>query len=179
MVIYTPPDWQLHDELVENMYPGSKYHKLAAYVFEGLRGMPKTKHEQWVLDISGLSENSSIFTGETIERLAGIPKHMLKQVLYRSFPRAHRYHIFRPLDPDAEYEEFTRLPDGFLVIRSTYANRFDMWGRTDIKYISQIFVVPPGWKEIKYWIIDAIANGSKGDWYTMKGVIEDAKDYEK
>jgi hypothetical protein len=177
VIIYTPPDWQLHDEYIENKFPGSKYHQLSTYVFKALQGQPKTKHEQWVLNISGLPANSSVFTTDVIERLAQIPRNMVKSVLYRSFPRAKRYMLFHPLDPDDPYEEFEKLPDGTLALRSVYANRYDMWDRSGIKYICQIFVVPPDWKEIKYWIIDAIANGAKSDWYKMKAVIEDAKDY--
>jgi hypothetical protein len=135
--------------------------------------MPKTKHEQMILDISGCPENSSVFTAEVIQKLAGIPRQMLKSVLYRSFKRSRKYLLFHPLDPDDSYEEFERLEDGTLTI-----NSFNFrWGRENVKYICQIFIVPPDWKEIKYWIIDAIANGAKGDWYKMKGVIEDAENY--
>jgi hypothetical protein len=170
-ITYVPPTWDLHDEYINNTYPPAVYHELAVYTVLGLSDKPRSKHEQMILDISGYPKDSITFKLADVMKAIGIPASQMRSVLAKSFRGFVRhYSIFLPTDPDADYSEFIPLPDGTLAIRR-------LSYREDVKYISTIYVVKRGWKDPCYWIIDALSNGRRGDWYKMKGVIENAEIY--
>lgn len=152
-------------------------------------------------------EKTAAFEAKEIEGIMGIPERQLRYLLKWSGFRGsyRRFHCYTPQyfpfgrDKDLKemYGVLEQEPD---VYRGTRMLRFDELKRVyeeglqarvpGFKHLLKvlvkegcvakdpnIYVVKEGWRPASYFIVDAINNAKKGEWYKMQNLIDSAPVY--
>ena len=198
VVVYRPPTWELHNESVEQYWPGKNTYSTLDAIAGALVGRELTEEMEGVLRACGYpAASTAAFTAWDIEQLTGWNERHLKLVMHYKYKfnygRWHLYSLrFPPDDPELlwayniirQQPEVSRKVHTLRLARpaGSYVHGF----KTMLKRLEKenyvvredsIYVLNTAHRPLDYDRIDAITNMHRGRWFAMKALVDGAQEY--
>ena len=196
IIVFRPPSWVLHQQLVDQLYPSRDHLQALEMVINGLRGRDVDDRLAAAVRYAGLDPKEvTVFTAPEVIGLLGIDYPIFRVLMndYMWRGHYHRFHCYTPvIEPENEalLDMYRRLESEPEVYRGERMLRFNQLDgrnqRPNIKLLSReksvirgthIHIVTPGWKPVNHARYDAISQVHRADWFKMKNVLDAAPEY--
>jgi hypothetical protein len=190
VILYKPPTWELHEELVDFLYPSSAHYRTLLLFIKGIRGAPTSQLQQDALSLSGHDPKlTTVFNAHEIAPVLGMSARQVKMLLGFKFRGFHtRYSTYLPMlrpntsDLSVAFDVLTELPaqDGeWRLLRFDDFEESKLALKQLVKYGyvrrgKDIYLLQDGYRQPDYIAIDAVNNARRGDWYKMRTIVDRA-----
>jgi hypothetical protein len=198
VVIYKPPTWALHEELIEKRYPTSYLTSTMLMVAEGLRQRKLCDIHQAALDYSGFDpDETSVFEAGDIMEITGATVSQVNKLFREYGFRGNfvRYDVIAPMaEPDNPhlmemYKAIESLPSiyngyrmiPFLRLPGDFYNKMNtltqLYREGSIRKLPSIYLLQNGYKPSPKYVKDAITVANRAQWFKMRNLIDTAPKY--
>ena len=201
MVIYRPPTWNLHEDMLEYKNPTSNIYYTLYTLIHCLMGRELPPRLEAALQYSEYRarDKVAVFEAKEIQAIIGLDDRQIRTVLngkglHNVYSRYHCYTpMIEPEDPDLLYfykllESCPAMPNNERYLRmDLFPGHKRLQGQSRLmsrlvreKYVKKnphIYVIRTGYKPLDYPVIDAIANARRGEWFRMRNLIDQSPEY--
>lgn len=198
IIIYKPPTWALHEELIEKRYPTSYLTSTMLMIAEGLRERELCDIHKAALDYSGFDpDGASVFEAGDIMEISGATVSQVNK-LFRDFGfrgKFVRYDVIAPMaEPDDPhlmemYKAIESLPNvyngyrmiPFLRLPGEFHNTFRiltaLYREGSIRKLPSIYVLEKGYKPSPKHVRDAITVANRAQWFKIRNLVDNSPIY--
>jgi len=199
-VIYMPPDWSMHYEQLDMLYPSLKTYKQFHKALDVFRVLFKCDRHSFVQKLSGLT-NSAVFSSHEFTEKTGIDPKKVRHMLYHGYRREYRrYFMYRLVSRPDNYlsEAFDILAkepnvNGLVALRGDELSRvYEVGGiknrvpkfkshlkllvkNNNVMKYDEIYVV--GKRKLSYDEINANSKLFLNEFEEMRKLVTNAKEY--
>ena len=205
-IVYCPPDWSMHEEVINNRYPETHEYKKVIKLLRIFKDYEFNHIKNAALQFSGMSVNTfSVFTGKEWESETGVPETRLRHILnnrYKGlYKKIYPYILGLPPESDlcATYDLLLNEPShkkGYRFLRGNQLARvFESGGiknrvpkfNTDLKKLIRgkhiiecepVYIVYNKSEKMMDW--QEIAEKSdkyREEWYKIRDIVTNAEEY--
>src|SRR5512139_677455 len=184
IIVFRPPSWVLHQQLVDQRYPSQDNLRALEMVINGLRGRDVPDRLAAAVRYAGFDQKEvTAFTAPEVIGLLGIDYPVFRVLMNDYMWRGHyvRYNCLTPvIEPENAmltdaYHRLEAEPDVYRGERMLRFNQIDGQNQQSIVKLlvreksvirdAHIHIVTPGWKPINHARYDAIAQVHRADWF--------------
>jgi len=198
IVIYRPPTWALHEELIEQRYPTSYLNLTMLLAVEGFVQRELCDIHKAALNYSGFDpEGACVFEAGDIMEVTGAKLPQVNK-LFREYgfrSKFLRYDVIAPMaEPDNPYlmemyREIEALPDvyngyrmiPFMRLPGEYFNKMNiltqLYREGSIRKLPSIYVLEAGYRARERHVDDAITVANRAQWFKMRNLVDNAPIY--
>lgn len=202
IIVYRPPDWSMHQDTIDFIYPDSSWHQTLHVGIKCLQGLPRTPRQELALKFSGFNpDNTSVFFGYDLAAITGISMQKFKPMMkYRFLNFYRRYSCYIPqIPPDDPFDlEIYRVleaePDtggGLRLLRwgephdAVKSMRVPGFTKVIKRLVKsghvtqypQIYVVCDEYKKPDWEMLDGIQQVRVRNWLKMRDLVDLAPEY--